>query len=412
MKKLAFLFLLACGVLAAQQNRLLVISIDGLDHRWLRDADQLGMKIPTLRELMRRGSRADGVVGIVPTVTWPSHTTIVSGVVAREHGILTNDRGGPGERWWYASYLKSRTLWQAAREKGLTSGAVWWPVTIGAAIDFVLPEFWEDRTIGYYSLEAVLKHSTPGLAQEIAEAYPSFRRKALTDRERVLATRFILESKKPQLMLLHLGELDSDQHDTGAFSAHSRATLEYQDGLLKYLFAAVPDDMYVAILADHGFENDVRIYRPHIAMKDAGIQGQVEVSQGIFGSADQVAVNYFRSLVGKDDSPIAREISMEEVRRFEPALGRWQAAFETVPGMFLRRDDGPALEPGRLRGHHGMWPTRPDFRASFLLTGPDVKPQIIPEISMLDIAPTFAEILDLELPAAMGESFLSRVRKK
>ena len=69
MKKLALLFLLACGVLAAQQNRLLVISIDGLDHRWLRDADQLGMKIPTLRELMRRGSRADGVVGISDFLT-------------------------------------------------------------------------------------------------------------------------------------------------------------------------------------------------------------------------------------------------------------------------------------------------------------------------------------------------------
>jgi hypothetical protein len=50
---------------------LIVISVDGLDHRYLRDCDKLGLKIPHLRRLMKEGEWTDGVVGVLPTVTWP-----------------------------------------------------------------------------------------------------------------------------------------------------------------------------------------------------------------------------------------------------------------------------------------------------------------------------------------------------
>lgn len=410
MKRLAALFLIVAASLAAGQNRLLVVSIDGLDHRWLRDADELGLKIPALRGLLRRGARADGVTGIVPTVTWPSHTTLISGVPAPEHGILSNDRGGRGVRWWYARYLTATTLWEAARRKGLSTGAVWWPVTVGAAIDFVLPEYWDDPSLGYYSLEAVLKHSTPGLAERIAAKYPSFRRRALTDRGRVLAARFILDEERPALMLLHLGELDSDQHSTGAFSPHARATLEYQDRLLGSLFEAA-DGMFICLLADHGFETEEQLYRPEAALAEAGIKAHAEVSQGLIGVRSEQAAAYFRSIASQPASPLAREVDMDEVRRFDPSLGKWKAAFETGFGIFARPGrDGPVLAPGSGHGHHGMWPTRAGFRASFLLAGPGVKQKVIPEISMLDIAPTLAEILGVELPAAKRESLLPRLQ--
>src|SRR5215831_15770749 len=84
-----------CGLLIAvmavsARERLVVVSIDGLDHRYLRDSDKLGLKIPTLRRLMREGTWADGVVGEVPTITWPAHTTIVTGVPPAVHGIEQN----------------------------------------------------------------------------------------------------------------------------------------------------------------------------------------------------------------------------------------------------------------------------------------------------------------------------------
>lgn len=71
---------------------LLVVSVDGLDQRYLETADQLGLKIPNLRKLMREGEFSRGVIGVVPTVTWPSHTTLITGATAEEHGILSNRR--------------------------------------------------------------------------------------------------------------------------------------------------------------------------------------------------------------------------------------------------------------------------------------------------------------------------------
>ena len=61
--------------LGARTAPLLVLSVDGLDWRYLRDADRLGLKIPNLRRLMAEGEVAQGVIGVYPTVTWPSHTS-------------------------------------------------------------------------------------------------------------------------------------------------------------------------------------------------------------------------------------------------------------------------------------------------------------------------------------------------
>jgi len=97
----ALLCALALFSLVSAQNReanssprrgLLMISVDGLDYRYLRDADKLGLKIPNLRRLMRDGEVTEGIEGVAPTVTWPSHTTMITGVDPAEHGILGNRR--------------------------------------------------------------------------------------------------------------------------------------------------------------------------------------------------------------------------------------------------------------------------------------------------------------------------------
>ena len=96
-KPLAILAVLAALFLpaeAAPRHKLLVISVDGLDWRYLRDADALGLKLPNIRGLLSRSQVADGVVGVWPTVTWPSHTAMLTGEPPFRHGILAN-AGGP-----------------------------------------------------------------------------------------------------------------------------------------------------------------------------------------------------------------------------------------------------------------------------------------------------------------------------
>ena len=59
---------------------LLIISVDGLRPDYVTAADKHGLKIPALRRLPKEGAFAEGVQGVVPTTTYPSHTTLLTGV--------------------------------------------------------------------------------------------------------------------------------------------------------------------------------------------------------------------------------------------------------------------------------------------------------------------------------------------
>ncbi|MBI3471157.1 MAG: alkaline phosphatase family protein, partial [Candidatus Solibacter usitatus] len=191
--KLVSLYLLALALLA-QPRKLLVISVDGMDSRYLHQADRLGMRIPHLRRLMAEGMVAEGVVGVAPTVTWPAHTTLITGVSPAQHGILTNDQPGqPGQRWWFTRFLKARTLWQAAVEKKLKTATVYWPVTVGAAVDFNFPEFWEKRSEHETFFAPIAARATPGLEDKVTRVYPSFPRSQWTDDTAMQAVRYLLE---------------------------------------------------------------------------------------------------------------------------------------------------------------------------------------------------------------------------
>src|SRR3984957_16926903 len=107
----------------AARHKLLVLSIDGLDWRYIKQADAFHLRIPNIRRLMREGSSADGVVGVYPSVTWPSHTTLITGVIPDVHGILGNrrPRAEGGDYYWSSDLLKAPTLWQAAKNQGLVT---------------------------------------------------------------------------------------------------------------------------------------------------------------------------------------------------------------------------------------------------------------------------------------------------
>src|ERR1700710_306832 len=107
-------FLIAAGFLEARQP-LVIVSVDGLDNRYLTNADKMGLKIPNIRRLMLEGQTAAGVIGVVPTITWPSHTTIITGADPVAHGILGNWRP-PGEKFLDYSQIRVPTLLGAAHE--------------------------------------------------------------------------------------------------------------------------------------------------------------------------------------------------------------------------------------------------------------------------------------------------------
>src|SRR5258706_2422772 len=65
-------------IAVAQPTRrgLVMISIDGLRPDHILDADKHHLAIPHLRDILKRSAHASGVRGVLPTVTYPSHTTM------------------------------------------------------------------------------------------------------------------------------------------------------------------------------------------------------------------------------------------------------------------------------------------------------------------------------------------------
>src|ERR1700728_5113478 len=72
-----------------------IVSVDGMKPESYTEPDAHGLKVPTLREMVRNGASSDGVQSVMPTVTYPSHTSMVTGMNPRAHGIFTNPAWDP-----------------------------------------------------------------------------------------------------------------------------------------------------------------------------------------------------------------------------------------------------------------------------------------------------------------------------
>ena len=80
---------------------------------------------------------------------------------------------------------------------------------------------------------SIESRSTPrDLVTRIAAMFPSFRQEWMDDRTRTQAVVFLLKTEKPDLLLVHLVDLDSEQHDNAPFSREANAILEYTDELV------------------------------------------------------------------------------------------------------------------------------------------------------------------------------------
>ncbi|HKF26470.1 MAG TPA: ectonucleotide pyrophosphatase/phosphodiesterase, partial [Candidatus Acidoferrum sp.] len=158
---------------------LVMVSVDGLRPDYVTEADAHGAKVPNLRRLMREGAFADGVEGVIPTVTYPSHTTLVTGVWPDKHGIYANVTFDPLQRnaegwYWYAEDVHAETLWEAAGKAGWKTASVQWPATVGdRSITWLIPEVWRAGTPEDGKLLRAL--STPGLLAEITPKLGDYR---------------------------------------------------------------------------------------------------------------------------------------------------------------------------------------------------------------------------------------------
>ena len=132
---LILIFLLVSVRLFAQQRHVILISIDGFRPDFYQDQS---WPAPTLQRLAGQGVQAIGVQSVFPSLTYPSHTPIITGALPIHHIIYFNNvvDGKDGQGIWNDSLIKVQTIWTALHNAGLKSASVMWPVTVGAAIDY------------------------------------------------------------------------------------------------------------------------------------------------------------------------------------------------------------------------------------------------------------------------------------
>ena len=150
----------------AQAAPVLMVSIDGLRPGDVLQSDARGFTAPALKKLVAEGVYASGVKNALPTVTYPNHTTLITGVWPAKHGIANNPTFDPlqknmGGWYWYSQDIKVGTLWDAVHKSGGKVASFSWPVSVGdAAIDFNVPEYW--RADIPEDLKVIRALSTPG----------------------------------------------------------------------------------------------------------------------------------------------------------------------------------------------------------------------------------------------------------
>jgi predicted AlkP superfamily pyrophosphatase or phosphodiesterase len=369
-----------------EARSLLVISIDGLDNRYLRDADKMGAKIPSLRRLIAEGAWANGVVGVMPSVTFPSHTTIVTGVPPHEHGIVYNTDQN-NVRYWYTSQIKVPVLWDAAKAAGLKTGVVDWPVTVGGKIDYNFPEKFSGGNAGRMEMAAHDDVSTPGMIEKIQAKYPAFARPIVDDRARTEAVLYML-GEKVDLILVHLADHDADAHSGGPYLRGSLATLELADQYIGMMMRALPRDGVIALVSDHGFERIDRLVDPKTYST-----GEMTVTATMVTTKDAAVATALRGKNG-----VGREIPQAELQVRAPQLAGLYA-FEPVEHVNF--GTGKISGP---RGTHGFWPLRDDYRSVYVLWGSGVKGERLPEIEMTSIAGRLASVLGLKFPGPSTDS--------
>jgi predicted AlkP superfamily pyrophosphatase or phosphodiesterase len=430
-----FALLASAAPAAVRAEPVLLISIDGLRPGDVLEAEQRGLVLPNLRRFITEGSHARGVVGNLPTVTYPSHTTLLTGVAPARHGIVGNTTFDPkqinyGGWFWYSSDITARTLWDAAKDAGLSTGNVHWPVSVGASsVTWNLPQIWgsghdDDRkllkSLASPGLVDALEHDCAGpYAQGIDESLDG-------DINRAKFGVSLIRRHKPGFLTVYLTALDHEQHQYGPGTPEAKAVLQRLDGLVGELVAAeqkAHPGAVIAVVSDHGFaatDTEINLFRPFI---DAGLitlDGAGKVASWdampwpsggsiavVLARPDDAALNervasLLASLAANPDARFARVADRAEIERMG---GNPQAAFYidlkqgALAGGF--KPDAPLAKPSVYKGMHGYFPAAPEMRSSFLVMGRGVaKGRDLGEIDMRAIAPTLARVMRGKLPAA------------
>lgn len=419
---------------------LIVLSFDALS---AKDLERLKTK-PGFRRFLEDASGSFHMRSVYPSLTYPAHASLVTGKRPGRHGVVDNTHLQP-HRWipdwyWSRTEILGDTLYDAALRHGMTTAALLWPVTGKAEITWNLPEVFSNRLWQPHRL-AVLRQGTIRYLLEIEHRFGHLRegfRQPPLDEFLHASAKWTLREKTPNLTLVHYTDLDAMRHRYGYDSKEADAALARLDHHLWEMHNLVERtfgwaDATLVVLGDHDQIPVTQAMHLNAVLKDLGLlkaKGRrVRTWKAYVKSLDGSAYVYVRHpspALEKRLLLLLNNLASQEAFGIEDVLSKSAlirkggdpcATFmlEAKPGWVFRdahdRPLAESLSPksfllGRqLRSAHGYDPDKKDYHTVFLVRGRCIRKGIfLKEMSLLDVAPTLAAILGVNLKDTDGEA--------
>jgi predicted AlkP superfamily pyrophosphatase or phosphodiesterase len=439
-RSFAFLFVLlaAAGAsaapLPAKDRIVILISVDGFP-AWIWKDPHL--VVPNLRKLAAEGAVAERMTVSNPSITWINHTTLVTGVNPRKHGVLYNGllmRDNPTgalalEPWRdKAELVHAPTVYDAAFRAGLATAQVDWVAILNSGT--ITHEFLEIPKLGGEIEQEMIAAGT--VTADDIHNWTKGRTIVWRDDVWTKAAIHIIEKHRPNLLLYHLLTTDAVNHANGPGSIASYTAYAYADRLIGDLLdsltrAGLRDRATIIVATDHGFKKVQKVIHTNVALRDAGLirlkEGKVESCDAYVMPEGGLAFVYvtdpakraellpkLKTLCGGLEG-VAQVIDGND----GPTLGMPTPAENQGMGdLVLTAKDGYAFYQGIdgaevvreskiYLGTHGYLNSDPELDGIFLASGYGIKPGTkLERVSNLDVAPTIAELLGVPLPDVDG----------
>ena len=414
-------------------RRAIVISVDAM----VFEDTELLRQLPTFASIWDQTARVERVKSVYPTITYPCHTTMMTGVYPDRHGIISNEQEAPGQlkpKWvHYRKSVKAPTFFDKAKEAGMSTASVFWPVTGGdPAIDYLIDEYWPQtpecsdaeafRESGS-SEEVMEKIVMPNIA--LVEGKP--RKHPDSDNFVYACTCDIIRRYKPQLLAVHHAHVDHYRHRSGVFTPLVEHGIHEEDHYFNMVLKAVNDaglmdetDFFIvsdhgqmdirravainALFAEQGLitldENgDFKDWRAWV--KSGGLSALVYVKDP---ADEQQVYDILCRLRDEGVYGVSEVLTREEAARDHRLDGAFSFVLET-DGMttFSSEYHRPLVRPltnadYRLgRATHGYMPHKGP-QPTLIAFGPHIKPGVVlSDANLVDEAPTIAHVLGLDM---------------
>jgi predicted AlkP superfamily pyrophosphatase or phosphodiesterase len=363
---------------------LVLISLDGFRADYFDRAD-----VPNVARVLRNGTRARALVPVFPSLTFPNHYSLVTGLRPDRHGIVANSffdsarnetysMGLPatvGDGSWYGG----EPIWVTAERQGMVTACYFWPGS-EAAIGGIRPTIWT-RYDG-------------SVANDVRV-------------DTVLEWLRLPDQRRPKLITLYISDVDgaSHRHELGsddidaAIRAVDRALGRLLDGIETL---AVRDRLFLVVTSDHGMA-DTQLDRV-VALDDLVDMGLVRLAEdGPVGNVhvhDAARVREVRDRLNRGLGARGRAYLRAEV----PARLHYRAS-PRIGDIVVIMNEGYVIETAERRkrrtrlepfGTHGWDPALPAMRAVFAVAGPGIRVgATVPEVDNIDVYPFLTELLGL-----------------